>query len=229
MTAWRSRIEQLPPAPPAPDGRLVVLSAHPDDEVLAIGAWLATQCHRDTVFVTATDGEASHPESRTMTRDQLRTCRPAELRAALVALGIADPEVHRLSLPDGHLADDPIGLVDALTPWVSGAGLVIAPFERDGHPDHDALGAAALVAFCGQAPVWRFPIWTWSWTTPDDQPWLAHAKRLPDTPVSRTAKWAAVHAFRSQVEPLSDDPADAAIVTAMLLDHALHAPEVVLT
>ncbi len=229
MTTWRSRIEQLPPAPTAPDGRLVVLSAHPDDEVLAIGAWLATQCHRDTVFVTATDGEASHPDSRTTTRDQLRTRRPAELRAALVALGVSQPQIERLQLPDGHLADDPIGLVDAITPWVHDAALVLAPFEHDGHPDHEALGSAALVACGGRTPVWRFPIWTWTWTTPADQSWLTDAKRLPDTPLARTAKWAAVHAFTSQVGPLSDDPGDAAVLTPALLDHALHTVEVVLT
>lgn len=230
MTAWRSRIELLPMAPKAPAGRLVVLAAHPDDEVVAIGAWLATQQRdREMVFVTATDGEASHPDSRTTTRDQLRARRPRELHAALAALGITQPEVHRLALPDGHLADDPTGLVDAITPWVDGAALVLAPFEHDGHPDHDALGAAALVACGGQTPVWRFPIWTWSWTSPAEQPWLTDARRLSDTPVSRTAKWAAVHAFTSQVEPLSDDPADAAVVTSTLLEHALHAPEVVLT
>lgn len=229
MTTWRSRIEQLPPAPTAPDGRLVVLSAHPDDEVLAIGAWLATQCHRDTVFVTATDGEASHPHSRTTTRDQLRDRRPAELRAALLALGVSQPQIERLQLPDGHLAEDPIGLVEAITPWVHDAALVLAPFEHDGHPDHDALGSAALVACRGQTPVWRFPIWTWTWTTPADQSWLTSARRLPDTPLARTAKWAAVHAFTSQVGPLSDDPGDAAVLTPALLDHALHTVEVVLT
>lgn len=229
MSRWHSHLETLPPAPPAPSGPLVVLAAHPDDEVLAIGAWLATQRGREVTFVTATDGEASHPDSSVITPHQLRSRRPAELHAALAALGICAPKVVRLGLPDGGLSDDVVGLANALAPLVGVAGLVLAPYESDGHPDHDAVGTAALVAAGGRVPVWRFPIWTWAWSTPADQPWLARARRLPDTPMARTAKWAAVHAFTTQVEPLSDDPADAAVVTPDLLHHALHAPEVVLT
>lgn len=226
MSAWTVRIEQLPLAPEPPPGRVVVLSAHPDDEVLAVGAWLATQADRELIFVTATDGEASHPDSTVVTPDGLRTRRPAELIAALETLGVVHPQVERLLLPDGHLADDPVGLAAALAPWVEGAALVLAPFEHDGHPDHDAMGAAALVACAGATPVWRFPIWTWAWTGPADQAWLPAAHRLPDTPVARAAKAAAVHDFASQVEALGDDPA---VVTPALLEHALHAPEVVLT
>lgn len=226
QSSWIDRIEQLPLAPQPPPGRVVVLSAHPDDEVLAIGAWLATQADRELVFVTASDGEASHPDSAVVTPDDLRTLRPTELIAALRSLGVTQPQVQRLRLPDGGLADDPASLAAALAPWVDGAGLVLAPFEHDGHPDHDAVGAAALAACAGATPVWRFPIWTWAWTTPADQAWLASAHRLPDTSQARAAKAAALDDFVTQVHPLGDAPA---VVTPELLGHALHAPEVVLT
>ena len=55
---WRGRLESMPIEPPVdPGGRVVVISAHPDDEVLAVGGWLSEQTHREVVFVTATDGE----------------------------------------------------------------------------------------------------------------------------------------------------------------------------
>jgi LmbE family N-acetylglucosaminyl deacetylase len=205
-----------------------VLSAHPDDEVLAVGGWLAGQTRRDIVFVTATDGEASHPDSRTVSADDLRGRRPGELVAALELLGIRSPDVRRLRLPDGELMKSADALDEALSDLVDHADLVLAPFEADGHPDHDAVGAAA-VRLCGDDTVlWRFPLWTWAWTEPEDQPWIPRLRRLDCTSAARVRKRRAVAAFETQVQPLSDDPADAPVVDGVLLRHALYAPEVVL-
>jgi LmbE family N-acetylglucosaminyl deacetylase len=225
---WDDTLAALPDAPGVPSGRIVVLAAHPDDEVLGIGAWLSTMTERSVTFVTATDGEASHPGSPSTGPDELRARRPGELLAALTALGFVDPDVRRLGLPDGGLSDRVDALVDAVTPLVEGAALVLAPFENDGHPDHDATGAAALRA-CTTVPLWRFPIWVLAWTAPAGQPWLERAHRLPAAPEAWSLKERAVREFTSQVEPLSDDPADAPIVGPELVAHALTGPEVVVT
>jgi LmbE family N-acetylglucosaminyl deacetylase len=227
-SAWHERLERLPRTPPAdPGGRVLVLSAHPDDEVLAIGGWLAAHADRDVVFVTATDGEASHPDSPTTSGDDLRARRPGELVDALRALGFEHPDVRRLLLPDGGLAGSAEALDAALAPLVAAADLVLAPFELDGHPDHDAVGAAA-VRLCGdRTRLWRFPVWTWAWTEPDGQPWEPQLRRLDSSAEHRDRKRRAIDAFVTQVQPLGDHPADAAVVGGTLLRHALHAPEVV--
>ena len=227
--AWAEVLAELPAAPEPPPGRIVVLSAHPDDEVLAVGAWLAGREGRDLVFVTATDGEASHPDSTTMTPADLRAQRPGELVEALSRLGIDGARVERLGLADGRLADDPDGLARAIDPWLAGAGLVLAPFESDGHPDHDAVGSAALRVCPAGVPVWRFPIWTWAWTEPDQQAWLSKAARLVSAVDTRALKRDAIEAFTSQVRPLSGHPADAAVVSGAMLAHARYCPEVVVT
>jgi LmbE family N-acetylglucosaminyl deacetylase len=228
MTAsWLDVLSALPGAPPPPAGRVVVVSAHPDDEVLGIGAWLAGLTDRDVVFVTVTDGEASHPGSPTTTREQLRERRPPELLAALRRLGFVHPQVLRLRIPDGRVAEHRAALEAELARVVAGCGLVLAPFEHDGHPDHEAVGAAAL-AVAGATPVWRFPIWTRAWTRPDHQAWLDRAHRLPDLPGAWALKEAAVHEFVTQVRPLGDDPADAAVVGDDLLSEVLQGPEVVI-
>jgi len=228
-SSWRSRLESLPwSAPPDPGGRVLVVSAHPDDEVLAIGGWLAGQTDRDVTFVTATDGDASHPDSPTLSPEDLIARRPGELIEALRVLGFDDPDVRRLRLPDGGLADESATLLDSLGKLVDGADLVLAPFDADGHPDHDAIGAAA-VELCGDhTMLWQFPIWTWAWTEPADQPWLPRVRRLDCTSTGRVRKRRAIAAFETQVEPLSDHPADAAVVGGVLLHHALYAPEAVL-
>jgi LmbE family N-acetylglucosaminyl deacetylase len=228
-SSWRLRLESLPWTPPAdPGGRVLVLSAHPDDEVLAVGGWLAGQVRRDVVFVTATDGEASHPASPTTSPDDLRARRPGELIDALQVLGFDRPDVRRLELPDGGLADSADRLDASLAPLVRDADLVLAPFEADGHPDHDAVGAAAVRLCADGTTLWRFPLWTWAWTEPDGQSWASHMHRLDCSSAARVRKRRAVAAFETQVDPLSDDPADAPVVDGVLLRHALYAPEVVL-
>lgn len=225
---WRHYLEGLHATPPHdPGGSILVLSAHPDDEVLAVGAWLVGQTGRDVTFVTATDGEASHPGSPSVTPEQLRARRPLELVRALAALGFHSPQIHRLGLPDGALADHGAALATALAPLVAAADLVLAPFEHDGHPDHDALGAAAVRLCDGHTPIWRFPVWTWAWTEPDAQPWLDRIRRLDCSSTARMRKRRAISAFTSQVRPLSDHPADLAVVEHALLEHASYAPEAI--
>lgn len=225
---WRNWLEGMPVDPPHdPGGTVVVLSAHPDDEVLAVGGWLASQTDREIVFVTATDGEASHPGSPSVTPDELRARRPGELVDALQRLGFEAPDVRRLRLPDGGLAERHAELVAAIGPIVSDASLVLAPFVHDGHPDHEAVGRAAVETCPTSATLWQLPIWTWAWTRPDSQAWKTSVRRLSCTSVGRHRKRRAIAAFETQVRPLSDDPADVQVVDETLLAHASYAPEAV--
>ena len=210
--------------PRDPGGPALIVSAHPDDEVLAIGAWLAQQTDRDLVFVTATDGEASHPGDPVLTPAELVRRRPLELLEALRRLGIEQPVVERLGLPDGDLADHGTELLTRLRPFVERADLVVTPFESDGHPDHDAVGDACR-ALCTTQVLWRYPVWTWEWTVPHEQEWVAHLRRLGTTDEARRRKALALQAFETQVEPARVDVE--AVVTPFLLQHALSAPEVV--
>lgn len=226
---WRGRLEGMPIDPPTdPGGRVVVLSAHPDDEVLAVGGWLSEQTGRDVVFVTATDGEASHPGSPTITPDELRARRPGELVAALRCLGFDDPDVRRLRLPDGGLTAGRDELRRLVEPVLQDASLVLAPFAHDGHPDHDALGQVVVEVCPPSATLWQMPIWTWAWTAPDDQEWLPSVRRLECTSRGRYRKRRAMAAFGTQVRALSPHPADTAVVDQALQRHASLAPEAVI-
>jgi LmbE family N-acetylglucosaminyl deacetylase len=226
---WRGRLEGMSIDPPHdPGGRVVVLSAHPDDEVLAVGGWLAGQTDREIVFVTATDGEASHPGSPTITPDELRARRPGELLEALRRLGFDAPDVRRLGLPDGGLDEARDELCRLVDPLVADASLVLAPFAHDGHPDHEALGQVARAVCPASAALWEMPIWTWAWTKPDEQEWMASVHRLECTSAGRHRKRQAMAAFGTQVRALSAHPADTAVVDEVLLRHAALAPEAVI-
>ncbi|WP_311209632.1 MULTISPECIES: PIG-L family deacetylase [unclassified Aeromicrobium] len=218
------------PRAAAPSGQVVVLSAHPDDEVLGVGAWLAGRAGHPVRFVVATDGERSHPDSPTLTPDQLRTVRRAELGEALAVLGHERPDVTHLGLRDAALPQDESPLRDRLTTLLADAALVVAPFEDDGHADHDVVGCVAREVAPAGATLWRYPVWRWTVTTPSAQAsWLRGAALLPYDAAAHARKATALRCFRSQLQPLSPHPADAPVVTEALLAHALHAPEVVFT
>ncbi|MEP6561765.1 MAG: PIG-L family deacetylase, partial [Nakamurella sp.] len=60
--------------------RLVVISAHPDDETLGAGALIATAARLGVpiTVIVATAGEGSHPDSPTHRPDQLAVIRRRE-------------------------------------------------------------------------------------------------------------------------------------------------------
>lgn len=193
--------------------RVVVIAPHPDDEVLAVGGLL--RASDDVTVVAVTDGEASHARSRTITAPELAARRALERAQALRELGVA-AEVVRLRCPDGgvaHVAD----LAHRLLPYVLGADACLAPWERDGHPDHDACGRAARAA-CAAAGValLQYPVWAWHWASPGDLPW-ARMRRFALSADARAAKQRAITAYRSQIAPLSATPGDEVILPPAVL------------
>lgn len=204
--------------------RVVVLAPHPDDEVLAVGGALHA-LDADVRIVAITDGEASHPRSRTITPAELAVRRADERDVALGRLGIR-AEVVRLGEADGRVRD--AALVPRLIPLVRGADLCLAPWEHDGHPDHDATGRAAIAA-CAAAGVAlvRYPVWAWHWAEPDTLA-LGQARKVTLSPAAQRAKAAAIAAYRSQIAPLSAAPGDEAILPPAVLARFARPFEVVL-
>ncbi|MFE7751109.1 PIG-L deacetylase family protein [Streptomyces sp. NPDC057428] len=217
--------------PLPPRGRVVVVAAHPDDEVLGLGgalARLADAGHRLTV-VSVTDGEGSHPDSEVLSPHELAEVRAGEIRTALERLGTGDPEIVRLRLPDSHVCDHEKQLREALVPLCSGAVLVAAPWTADLHSDHEATGRSAReAARAVGAPFAEYPVWLWHWARPDDPrvPW-DRAARVTLAAGIQARKRHAVDAFASQIRPLGPGPAEAAILPPDEVAHHLRPCEVV--
>ena len=217
--------------PPAVE-RVVVVAPHPDDETLAIGGLLSILARREVAvtIVAVTDGEASHPRSPTVSRNEMAVRRGAEQVRALAELGGA-PRVIRLGIADGGAAAARGAIEDLLAPAVAGAQLCFAPYCQDGHPDHDAVGAAARAACLRRdVPFVEYPIWAWHWARPntDDLPW-ARARRVALDAEARLVKAAAIAAYGSQIAPLSAAPGDEAILPPPVLARFRRPFEVVFT
>jgi LmbE family N-acetylglucosaminyl deacetylase len=200
----------------------VVVAPHPDDEVLAAGGLLALA--DGAVVVGVSDGEASHPHSPTVTPAELAKRRQNERREALRRLrrsaGGGPIQLVECHLPDGALAEHESRIADVLRAFLGPDRWCVAPWQRDGHPDHEAVGRAAEIA-CRQtgARLLSYPVWAWHWARPVDPevPWQS-ATVLPLPLHVQSRKATAIAAFPSQIQPLSDAAQDAEILPQAVLD-----------
>ncbi len=213
--------------------RVAVCAAHPDDEVLGVGGTLALLVGAgvQVQLVAVTDGDASHPGSTVLGPAELAAARVEESRHALAALGAGAATTTRLGLPDGRVAEHEDELTAVLTAALGGVDAVLTTWTGDGHPDHEAVGRAAVAAGARLGlPVWQYPVWTWHWATPGDPrvPW-DRARRVALPPSVQDAKRAAISCFRTQVAPLGPDPADAVVLPPEFLAHSARPTEVLWT
>jgi LmbE family N-acetylglucosaminyl deacetylase len=143
-----------------PPGRsTVVVAPHPDDETLAAGGLIATQRSLEipVTLLAVTDGEAAYPGV-----PDLGTTRRVEQARAAEALGINHDAVIRLGLRDSAVAESEPALADQIEAHISSETLLVAPWPRDPHPDHEACGrAAATAASRTGATLIFFFFWTW--------------------------------------------------------------------
>jgi LmbE family N-acetylglucosaminyl deacetylase len=138
---------------------LVVVAPHPDDETFGAGGLLLR--YPGARVISVSDGEAAS------SLPNLRHIRQRELRRALsIPSGI---RLTRLGLPDGRIATRERHLEDALHVLVDGARTLVAPYERDGHPDHDSVGRVCRrVARRNRMCLLRYLIWRWHLGSPEE-------------------------------------------------------------
>ncbi len=195
---WRrwADLRELPEADVLAWPSVAVVAAHPDDEILGAGGTMALLAAAGVRLrlIAVTDGEGSHPHADPAEIGQLRQ---QESEAALDLLGAGDTEVVRLGLPDTGLADREDELAALLRVHCAGFAACLAPWEEDGHADHEAAGRAAR-RVC--ASVLTYPVWMWHWARPDDSgvPWH-RAAQVVLPPGIAARKRSAIGAFRSQL------------------------------
>lgn len=232
---WRAwpglaRIPLVSPGALVPAGaRAVVVAPHPDDEVLAVGGLLALLARQSTAVcvVAVTDGTASHEGSTAWPPERLQYERPLESADAWQRLGI-EPQVVRLALPDGVVAERRDLLVERLLPLLGTDDVVFTTWREDGHPDHEATGdCCALAAARAGARLIEVPVWAWHWAAPGDArlPWH-RARRLPLDADAAARKRCAVQAFASQLAP-DESTGAGPILRASTVERAARACEVV--
>ncbi|MGJ4944824.1 PIG-L deacetylase family protein [Bradyrhizobium sp. HKCCYLS1011] len=121
----------------------VLVVAHPDDEVLAMGGRLRT--FRDLTVIQLTDGApASGADARRLGfagNSAYATVREQEAHRACATLGLRCPRI-ALGAPDQDSIFFARHLIDAISRELRHAALVFTHPYEGGHPDHDT---AALI------------------------------------------------------------------------------------
>ncbi|SNT06327.1 PIG-L deacetylase family protein [Rhodococcoides kyotonense] len=229
-SVWHAWDRTFPPLDLTPCRELVVVAPHPDDEILGVGGLMAVASAAGVpvTIVAVTDGGGSHEGSPTLSKEQLIAERPEESRRALEKLSVqADPI--RLGIGDGAVADREDDIADALADIAGSGAWCLTTWRGDRHPDHEATARACWkVASRTGIRVVEYPVWMWHWAKPDhpDVPW-ERARAVALDPHIQSAKHAAVQEFRTQIAPLSDHPADRAVLPPHVLDRLLRPYEVV--
>jgi LmbE family N-acetylglucosaminyl deacetylase len=199
--SWENWTRTLPAWTP-PRVPLLVIAPHPDDETLGAGGLIYT-CLREGAEVTVisvSDGEAACPEVAA-----LGEIRQGELSAALRGLGATCPNIIRMRIPDGQLGAHEEAIRRTISRLIRSNMLVVAPFEFDGHKDHDAAGRAAQravhdrsVHLNREVHLVRYPIWAWHLGSPMLRS-ARMAVRFQLDEESWSAKQHATDCFRSQL------------------------------
>ncbi len=198
-------------SPPA--GPLVVLAPHPDDETLGAGGLMHTWAglhHLPVTLISITDGETACPEIH-----DLRSVRRGELEAACRDLAPEGIDIVRLGLPDGQVERHCDELLEAIKRLTPEHATLVAPFEQDGHPDHNATGRAAWeLARQRNVTLAEYPIWAWHQATPvifNDR----RLGRFALSPAAQEAKQSAIRRFHSQLRERPGGP----IIPPTVLEH----------
>ena len=131
----------------APPGHIIFVSPHPDDELLAAGATLASASDAGTsiTIIGVTNGELSHPYLDASQREELGKRREQETISAYKHAGI-EAERIALAASDGSVGHHLEETEKKISENIRKDTICIAPWEGDGHPDHQACGLAAQQA-----------------------------------------------------------------------------------
>jgi LmbE family N-acetylglucosaminyl deacetylase len=192
---WIESLRRVPDWMPE-ERSTVIVAPHPDDETLGAGGLIATQRSRQipVTLLAVTDGEAAYPD----VFDLGRTRQLEQLHAA-EALGVSGDSVIRFGLRDSAVAGSEAELTDRIEACIDSNSLLVSPWQRDPHPDHEACGrAAAAAASRAGAILICYFFWTWHRFRPECLNGLP-LRRLPLSADALSRRVKALACHRSQL------------------------------
>ncbi|HEY0339234.1 MAG TPA: PIG-L deacetylase family protein [Steroidobacteraceae bacterium] len=193
---WQAELASAP-AWPLPEGPVVVVAAHPDDETFGAGG-LIHSCSRaghEVTVITVTDGEGARTDL-----EHPGTVRRRELRAALSCLSGRTIQWYRLGMPDGYVISHESAVERAIKTRLPTDATLIAPVEQDGHPDHETVARICMtLGHRRNMSVLRYPIWAWHHSSPGA--WReGEFVRFELSAEAQMAKSRAIRCFASQLD-----------------------------
>lgn len=127
------------------DARVLVLAAHPDDDIIGVGGSLGRVREAAVVYLTRGEGGAAR---RGMSAEEYGSLRAAEAYSALYSTGANVSTPHFLGGRDGHTVEqlEPLSRELLRILRAFGPDIVVTHSYEGGHPDHDAARFVAEAA-----------------------------------------------------------------------------------
>jgi LmbE family N-acetylglucosaminyl deacetylase len=129
---------------------LLVVAAHPDDEVIGLGGMLCRR--KDVIFIKATDGAPQDPRfslaAGFSNRSEYAAARHGELLDALKLVQIGPVQIRSMVFADQEIMFNLAVFVRALKQFlldIRPTAVITHPYEG-GHPDHDGAAFAVYAA-----------------------------------------------------------------------------------
>jgi LmbE family N-acetylglucosaminyl deacetylase len=176
--SWAEELGRVAPLPTHLCRDLVVITTHPYEALCAAGGLISHLAAQgaDVEVLAVTDGAGAASGAIDGSPVRHRSRRRDHILAAYRRLGVPEVRRHRLQLESGKISDAQPDLVAALSELVGHdcyPGLwCLAPWRRDGHPDHDAVGLVAeAVCRTYNLRLVRYLCAAWEWLRPEDLPW----------------------------------------------------------
>jgi len=182
---------------------MIVIAPHPDDETLGAGGLIAG--HRraglPVIGIAVTDGEGAYTDE-----EDLGTIRRNEQERAFAVLRVEPSRVIRLKFPDRYVSDYEDRLFDFLKTVVDEETILVAPWSRDPHSDHEACGRVAERIYAGRgALLVSYLFWAWHWRAPEEVLRQPICRFELDSQLQQ-AKQAALAEHHSQLMRAQGDP-----------------------
>jgi N-acetylglucosamine malate deacetylase 2 len=191
--------------------RVLVVVAHPDDEVVGAGALISRL--PDVWILHATDGAPRDPRFMARgfegTREEYTRTRRRELEDALSLAGIGADRLLGLRIADQEAVFEIPRLIEGIARAVREIGpeIVLTLAYEGGHPDHDAVALAARRAAAGieilEMPLYHAEPGTERMTVNEFLPGPPET-RLALTEEERGLKRRMIETFATQAETLRD-------------------------
>ncbi len=196
---WRKRLTGLPALRTRSCGRLLVVTPHLDEDVCSAGGLIAVVAGQSVPIevLAVTDGNGAQKGRPDAGHPAELGYRRAHRSVSDRRLGAHQTRRHALCLQSGRVSEHEADVVAALSEIVGSAreptGLwVLAPWHHDGHPDHDAVGRAAVVVCTAyRLRLVQYLTAAWRRDDPADLP-RRPLRHLPLSPLVRARKLRAI-------------------------------------
>lgn len=210
----------------APEGTVLIVNPHPDDETFGCGLAMAAAAleGRTIAIALLTDGEGSHPSTKTFAPNELAELRYSEFARALeILVPSRRVDVLRLHLPDGKSRYE-ASLAEEVLPFARshGASVIWSTWRDDPHCDHETAAALGRdLANDLAIPHWSFAVWGRF-----GERYVPSCLCTFDAPVLASRKREAIAVYRSQIDPHMIDDSNGFTMPPALVDHFAEHPEI---